>query len=224
MTDSVRFFREWAFDRSKGEIRGLGALDARHLPARHCRLVVDADRSGLLMRLEEHRPGQELPAIKVLGYGPEPSRQIAEALDYNPDGSLRTIHKYLYDEQGRLIDRHEFDGQGQPRGRVESHWDEQGREAAEVVFTAQGECREIHRYAYDAQGRRSEEREFDGQDTLRGVRQLRYDEAGRVSEKLWLAPEGQLQSRFVHEYEGDILVAVRLYDAQGVLLGRQPVE
>ena len=66
MSETVSYFREWRFDRAKGTIEGLHAVDPQRMPFQHCRLVTD--EAGRLVRLEEHRQETALPAIKLFGY------------------------------------------------------------------------------------------------------------------------------------------------------------
>lgn len=214
--ETIRYYRDWRFDRSCGEIRGLGEFDANQLPGDHWRLVEDSQ--ARIIRVEEHRADQECPAMKLLRYESAESRRIVEALDQNPDGTLRLIHRYCYDEKGRMIDRLELDGQKRSRGHVESVWDEQGREVEEVVYDRIGRLQGRHRYAYDPQGRMVLEQIFAANGTLSGTRRMVYDERGRLTEKLWHDGH-RLRSRFVHAYsDTDEIVRSRLYNGKGVLL------
>lgn len=201
MSETIEFFREWRFDRRRGAIEGLHPVDPERMPFQHCRLVTDA--SGRLVRLEEHRQEYALPAIKLLGYADEENPRIAEALDYNPEGSLRLIHRYFYDESGRMIRRDELNGEEQPRGHVASTWDEAGNEVEECAYLPNGQVHSRHCYEYDDAGNLVREKIFDGKGAHEGTREMDYDDRGNVVEKRWFTPDGTLQSRFVHSFDAD---------------------
>lgn len=211
------YFRAWRFDRRTGTIEGLWPLDPLRLPVEHCRFV--PDEGGRLGRLEQYKVGEAAPAVKVFGYDPEAPGRIAEAVDFDPDGSPRLIHRYHYaPDQGWMTSREEFDGEGNHRGWVESVWDPEGREVEERVFTAGGEVRNVHRYSHDARGRVVREEIFGPNQVPEGHRELAYDDRDNVLEKRWHDATGQLRTRYVHEYdEADRVVATHLYGGDGQL-------
>lgn len=218
MSEVVSCYRAWRFNRRIGNVEGLHPLDAERLPYEHCRLI--HDERGRLQRLEEYRPEFGAPAIKLFGYDSPESDHIAEALDYNPDRSLRTIHRYEYDAQGRMADRVELDGHERPRGHVTSIWDENGHEVEECVYRADGAVRARHCYECDARGFLTVERIYDGEGNLQGRREIDYDDQENVLEKRWHTPDGILQSRYVHVYDGQSrAVRTQLFDGDGTLKG-----
>jgi len=220
MSETTACFRAWRFDRTRGGIEGLHPLDDENLPYEHCRLV--SDEQGRLIRLEEYKPGSPLPAVKLLGYESPEAERILEALDYNPDGTLRLIHRYVYDETGRMVDRIELDGEEGPRGHVTSTWDEQGNEVEECAYRPDGRVHARHAYGHDEQGRLTLERIYDGDGQLQGTRELDYDDRDNVTEKRWHGPDGALQTRFVHVYDdASRIVRSELYGADGALRGSQ---
>lgn len=215
--ETVHLYRNWLFDRGSGVIVGIQALDQGALPAEHWRLIKDP--RGRVVRIEEHRADLDTPAVKQLHYESEQSRQVVEARDYNPDGSLRLVHRYLYDPTGRVIDRLEFDGQMQSRGHVVSVWDEHGREVEEVVYDNFGRLQGRHQYGYDARGCLVLEKIFSPNGTLEGIRTLAYDQSERVIEKCWHDSQGQLKSRYCHEYSPDDQICrTRLFNKEGTLV------
>lgn len=217
MEENVRFFRGWRFNRAIGLIEGLYELDPMRVPREHCRLVEDDE--GRLVRLEEYRGDGDLPAIKVFGYSPEDPR-ILEALDYNPDGSLRLIHRYIYDLDGPMVDRVELDGSGTPRGHVVSSW-ENGLETSETAYDPAENVVAKHCYEYDGAGNIIRETVYRGDGSLQGKRELDYDERGNVVEKRWYSPDGSLQTRYVHTFdEQDLLATSVLYGGDGAERGR----
>ncbi len=216
MSEHEAYFRAWRFDRARGCIVGVRPLDPDRLPRDHVRFV--EDEQGRLLRLEEHHPDLELPAVKVLGYATEDGGAIVEALDYRPDGTLRLIHRYEYDALGRMSRRVELDGEGGGRGCVTSAWDGAGHEIEEAAYADDGSLRARHRYENDEQGRIVREQVFDAADHLQGTREIDYDAAGNVAEKRWFSAAGRLESRFVHTYDdGGNLTASSLYDGDGAL-------
>ncbi|MBI3926458.1 MAG: hypothetical protein HY319_13035 [Armatimonadetes bacterium] len=222
MSQTIAYFRGWRFNRQSGGIEGLWPLDPEQLPFEHCRLVYD--EQGRLACIEEHGRDRPLPAVKVLGYASQDSSRIVEALDYNPDGSLRLIHRYVYDEEGRMCDRVELDGEGKPRGHVASVWAD-GAEAEERVYSHREELTWVHQYEYDGQGRVIRERILAGGETLDGVREMDYDPAGNVIEKRWLDPAGELQSRFMHSYDDrGLILTSTLMGSDGEVRGRKTFE
>lgn len=199
VTEALQFFQDWKFDRSAGKIVGLTPLDPDRLPEGYWCLVLD--EWGRASELEEHRPDLAEPAVKVFHYDGEGAGPIRKALDFNPDGSLRLIHQYFYDQRGRMVDRRELDGKKQPRGHVESLWDDHDREVQEVVYDRRGCLQARHYYAYDDQKRLIEEKIFAGDGSLRGTRKLLYNSLGQLCEKQWYNSQGQLRSRFLHHYD-----------------------
>ena len=213
------YYREWRFDRAVGKIVGIDPLDPAHLPGEYWRFIDNAQ--GQLDRLEEHRADLPRPAIKLLSYE---ENRIAEALDYNPDGSLRLIHQYLYDANGRLVDRLEFDCGEISRGHVVSIWNEAGLESAEIAYDLNQRMHSKHTYQYDDRGRLIRAHYYDAQDQLSGWRELGYDQWDWVISKAWFGPDGQLRSRYCQDYAQDgQLCRARLYNGQGELLSEQPV-
>ncbi|MBS2038920.1 hypothetical protein JST97_28315 [bacterium] len=211
------FFREWRFDRALGQIYGFDPLDPARLPAEYWRLV-DNSR-GQLERIEEHRPELSRPAIKLLSW--EDGR-IVEALDYNPDGSLRLIHQYIYGADGHMVDRLEFDGEENSRGHVVSVWDQNGLEVAEIAYDPNQRLQSKSTYQYDELGRVCLARYYDAHEKLNGWRQLFYDGNDRVIEKHWYGPDGKLRSRYCQEFTPDGQVSqARLYNGQNELLSER---
>lgn len=212
----TRYYRAWRFNRETGLIEGIHELAADLRPHVHCCLLSD---NGRLVRLEEYRDRSGRPFFKILGYGFGRDPRIMEALDYNPDGTLRMGHKYIYDGDGPMVDRIEFSGEGTPRGHVTSRW-ENGHEVEETAWDADNQMRNRHVYGYDAAGNLTREQIYEPDGSLQGTRELDYDAAGNVIEKRWYAPDGTLQSRFVHQFSADNdLLATTLYDGEGVKLG-----
>lgn len=211
------YFRAWRFDRRTGTLEGLWPLDPLALPVEHCRFVPDED--GRLGRLELYKIAEANPAVKIFGYDPEAPDRIAEALDYDPDGSPRLIHRYHYDDEaGWMTLREEFDGQGTPRGWVESVWTPEGLEVEERIFTSEGAVRNVHRYSHDERGRVIRE-EILGPDLLpEGTREIAYDDRDNVVGKGWRDASGTLRTRYEHDYdEADRVVATRLFGGDGQL-------
>ena len=220
MGEVVSCYRAWRFVRQNGSLEGLFPLDPEALPWEHCRLVHD-DENGLLIRLEEYRPGLPTPEVKVFGYNSPEDPVIREAVDYNPDGSIRLIHRYDYDEAGRMMDREELDGQGNTRGHVESSWDED-KEIEERVYTAEETLRSTHRYGYDEAGNVISEEILGPDGSPQGRREMAYDARGNVTGKSWFGPDGVLRTRYVHTYDDqDRIVRSQLYGPEGELRGEQ---
>lgn len=217
-TETVSCFRAWRFNRSTGNVEGTHPLDRERLPLEHCRLIYN--EAGRLLRLEDYRAEYVAPAVKLFGYNSPESDHIAEALDYNPDGTLRTIHRYEYDSVGRMIDRVELDGNERLRGHVTSSWDENRHEIEECVYRADGAVRSRHCYQHDERGFLTVEHIYDGEGNLEGWREIGYDDRENVLEKRWYTPDGALQSQFMHAYDGQSrVVRSQLFDGDGTLKG-----
>lgn len=217
MDEQMRLFRAWRFNRATGRIEGLHEIDPECVPYKHCRLIESPE--GQLLRIEEYRGDGELPAIKVFGYE-EGDGRIKEALDYNPDGSLRLIHRYVYDGDGPMCDRIELDGEGAPRGHVVSTW-EGSVEVAETAYSPQETIVTRHEYGYDAAGNVTVERIYNGDGALQGTREIDYDERANVLEKRWHNAEGVLQTRYTHTYDDDdLLLTTVLYGGDEQERGR----
>jgi hypothetical protein len=221
MSESTRCFRSWRFNRWTGRIEGIHELSPQCCPHVHCRLVED---QGRLLRLEEYRADRTEPFIKVFGYSGDGDDRILEALDYDPDGSLRLVHQYVYHDGGPMIDRIELAADGSPRGHVTSRWDD-GIEVEETAYDTREVIRNRHCYQYDEVGNLVRESVLDRDGRLEGIREMEYDVRGNLVEKRWYSADGTLQSRFVHAFRADDLVALTtLYDGNGAVLGQRRFE
>ena len=125
------------------------------------------------------------------------------------------IRIYEYDEEGRLLNNEEYNGNNELISTTKSSYDEKGRESEYVLYDAKGNIDITGVYEYDDQDRVIKETDYHGDGTVAEYFTYEYDPNGNIIHSKNKTEDEELSMTIDYEYNDQGMVSKTFYDFYG---------
>jgi YD repeat-containing protein len=129
---------------------------------------------------------------------------IIQDISYDPDGSLKSKHSYVYDEQGNRIEQINFRPNGTKVQKIIHRYDEQGNEFEINYYDSTGSRFSTITKGYDGKGNQTEERSYFISNSHKSINYhygYKFDERGNRKERITYKGDGSVSYKCSLEYD-----------------------